>query len=120
MRTHLTLRKLGRSASALALVLTLAACGRDTDSRSIAATIVRGSAGFYPETITVDQEDNVIIRVGNGTDRQHGFAIEGYRIRRTVDPNQTLRVRFRASRAGTFKIFCQLHPTHQPATLRVQ
>ena len=45
---------------------------------------------------------------------------EGYGIRKTVDPNKTLRVKFRATRGGTFKIFCQLHPTHQTAVLQVQ
>jgi plastocyanin len=104
----------------LLLALTAAGCGSDTDRRAIAATLVSGRPGFYPDTVTVDKEDRVVLRVGNGTDREHGFSVEGYRIRRTVQPNQTLRLRFRASRAGTFKIFCQLHPTHQTATLIVR
>jgi nitrosocyanin len=108
------------TAATLVLALGAAACGSDTDKRAIAATFVNASPGFYPETVTVDKEDRVDLRVGNGTDRQHGFSIEGYRVRRTVEPNQSLRVRFRASRAGTFRIFCQLHPTHQPATLIVR
>ena len=106
--------------AAAALTLSLVGCGTSTDRRAIAASIVGGAAGFYPEDITVDKEDSVRLKVGNGTDRVHGFSIEGYRVRREVKPNETLDLRFKASRAGTFKIFCQLHPTHQPATLVVR
>jgi nitrosocyanin len=120
VRTDLNLlRTSGGVIAALALSLTLAACST-TERKPIAATFVGNGAGFVPEVTTVDKENTVIMRVGNGTDRPHGFTIEGYGIRRTVDPNQTVQVKFRASRAGTFKIFCQLHPTHQTATLRVQ
>ncbi len=107
-------------AAALLLAVATAACGKGTDRRAIAAALVEGQAGFYPQTVTVDKEDTVQLRVGNGTDRVHGFAIEGYRIRRTVEPNQSLRLEFTASRAGTYKIYCQLHPTHQTATLIVR
>jgi heme/copper-type cytochrome/quinol oxidase subunit 2 len=108
------------AAVAAAFALSLAACGSGTDRRAIAASLVGGSAGFYPEDITVDKEDTVLLKVGNGTDRVHGFSIEGYRVRREVQPNETLDVKLRAFRAGTFKIYCQLHPTHQPATLVVR
>ena len=117
---RLLCRRAPAVAPALVLALGTVACGSDTDRRAIAATLVSGQAGFYPATVTVDKEDTVILRVGNGTDRVHGFSIEGYRIARTVEPNQSLRLRFRASRAGTFRIFCQLHPTHQTATLIVR
>ena len=106
--------------AAAALVLSLVGCGTSTDRRAIAATLVSGAAGFSPEQITVDKRDTVRLKVGNGTDRVHGFSIEGYKIKREVKPNETLDIRFKASRAGTFKIYCQLHPTHQPATLIVQ
>ena len=113
-------RRRAAAVAAVALALGLAGCGTGTDRRAIAATIVSGSAGYFPDPIAVDKEDTVRLKVGNGTDRTHGFSIEGYRIRRTVDPNQTLDLRFKATRAGLFKIFCQLHPTHQTATLVVR
>ncbi len=103
-----------------AAALSLVGCGTGTDRRAIAASIVSGTAGFYPEDLTVDKKDTVRLKVGNGTDRTHGFSIEGYRIKREVQPNETLDVRFKASRGGTFKIYCQLHPTHQAATLIVR
>lgn len=102
------------------LALALTACGHATARRSIAATFVGNGAGFTPASLVGNKEDTMIVRVGNGTSAQHGFAIEGYRIRRVVDPNQTIEVKFRMSRAGTFRIYCQLHETHQPATLIVR
>lgn len=98
----------------------LTGCGAETVRRSIAATPIGAETGFSPERIVVNQEDKVVLRVGNGTTREHGFAIEGYRITRVVRPNETLQVRFRASRAGTFRIYCQLHQAHLSATLVVQ
>ena len=107
-------------AAAAALALSFAACGTGTDRRAISAASVAGGAGFNPEDVLVDKEDTVHLRVGNTTDRTHGFSIEGYRIQREVKPNETLDVRFKASRGGTFKIYCQLHPTHRTATLLVR
>ena len=92
----------------------------DTVHRSIAATPVSGAPGFFPTSIIVNQEDTVILKVGNGTSNEHGFSIEGYRIAKTVKPNETVEIKFKAKRGGTFKIFCQLHPAHQTATLIVQ
>jgi nitrosocyanin len=120
VRTELLRRRAVAVAAAAALALTTAACGRDTATRSIAAAVVDGAPGFTPQTITVDQEQPVVLRVGNGTDREHGFSIVGYRISEVVGPNQTVEIEFRATRGGTFKIYCQLHPAHQTATLIVR
>ena len=107
--------------AAATLAVATTACGTtDTVHRSIAATPVNAAPGFFPTSIVVNQEDTVILRVGNGTDREHGFTIEGYKRSTTVKPNETKEIKFKATRAGTFKIFCQLHPAHQTATLIVQ
>jgi heme/copper-type cytochrome/quinol oxidase subunit 2 len=121
VRTDLALsRKVGPLLAGLALALSLVACGTSTVHRTMAATFVGSGAGFFPTTITVDKKDEVVITVGNGTDKTHGFSIEGYPVHKTVDPNQTIQVKFKAKRQGTFKIYCQLHPTHQTAVLQVQ
>ena len=113
-------RRVAAVAAALALATMLGGCGKDTVRHSIAATLVNSAPGFAPDTITVNQEEHVILKVGNGTATTHGFSIEGYRVTRTVDPNQTIDVKFKANRQGTFRIYCQLHPAHQTATLIVQ
>ena len=116
-----TIRRKGTAlAGALALTLSLAACGSQTDRLTIDAATVGSAPGFSPDTLTVEKENSVRLRVGNDTAREHGFSIEGYRIERVVQPDQTVEVRFRASRGGTFKIYCQLHPTHQTGTLVVR
>ena len=105
----------------LGLALTLAGCGgHATLTRSIDAAQVSGGAGFDPVTIEVHKDDNVILDVGNATATTHGFSIEGYGIHDTVDPGTPIKVKFKARKPGTFKIFCQLHPAHQTATLIVQ
>lgn len=107
-------------AGAVALVLGVAGCASHTDRGTITATMVSGKAGFEPSAVTVHKGDKVDLTVGNSTDKTHGFDIEGYGIVRVVDPKAPpLHVRFTADKAGTFKIFCQLHPTHQPATFVV-
>ena len=108
-------------AAAVSLGLVLAGCGGNPDvRRQIAAANVGTGAGFEPATMTVHKDDVVRVAVGNTSTRVHGFSIEGYGIQREVEPNNGIQVRFRARKPGTFKIWCQLHETHQVATLIVQ
>jgi nitrosocyanin len=108
-------------AALVAVALVLSGCGGDpTARRQISAINVGSGAGFEPTTVTVDQNDNVRLSVGNSTTRVHGFSIEGYGIQREVEPNNGIEVRFKATKPGTFKIYCQLHETHQVATLVVR
>ena len=83
------------------------------------ATVGSG-AGFDPTEITVDKDDNVILTVGNTSNRVHGFSIEGYGIQRELEPSANQELKFKSSKPGTFKIWCQLHETHQIATLIVR
>ena len=112
------------TASAAALVLALVAtagCAGESERRTIAAAMVDGNPGFSPQTVTVHTGDKVDLIVSNATDRTHGFDIEGYGLEaRVVDPTlEPEHVKFTARRPGTFKIYCQLHPQHQTATLVV-
>ena len=107
-------------ASLLGLTLILSGCGGHPDvRRQIAVASGPSGAVFQPVTITVNKDDNVRLTVGNPTPNIHGFSIEGYGIRSEVPPGGFER-RFQATHPGTFKIFCQLHETHQVATLVVQ
>jgi heme/copper-type cytochrome/quinol oxidase subunit 2 len=102
------------------LLLVLTACSHSTQRRTMAIALVSGNPGFTPQTVTVDKENQVVVNVTNTLNAQHGFAIEGYRRVRVLEPGQSEEVRFRASRGGTFRIYCQLHPAHQTATLVVR
>jgi nitrous-oxide reductase len=62
----------------------------------------------------------VEIKVTNtAKDKPHGFSIDEYGKKETIDQGKTTTVKFKADKAGTFKVYCQLHPTHQPAQLTV-
>ena len=121
--TRLTRPRRRVAALLLPAVLSLAAagCGNDTTShRTIAAAKVEGGNGFSPTSISVHTGDKVDLRVSNRTATAHGFDIDGYGLKKwVIEPGQTQRIRFTARRAGTFRIFCHLHPKHQTATLRV-
>ena len=103
----------------LGLVLTGCTGGHPEVERQIAAANVGAGAGFEPTTITVNKDDNVILAVGNPTAGPHGFSIEGYGIQTEIPPGGS-EVKIRATHPGTFKIWCQLHETHQIATLVVR
>ncbi|MEA2844375.1 MAG: hypothetical protein QOJ69_2046 [Actinomycetota bacterium] len=114
-------RALLAAAAIVALGLGTAACGSGSETFSINA-VKNGDqpASYAPTTVTVDKSDDVTFKVGNQTTTQHGFSIEGYDVQEVVPPGQTVDVKITAGKGGTYKIYCQLHPTHQPATLVVQ
>ncbi|MFP5318828.1 MAG: cupredoxin domain-containing protein [Acidimicrobiia bacterium] len=107
-------------AAAVPLALILSACGQPTERDRIAIASVDNAPGFSPREVTVNQENEVRLRVTNSTSAEHGFSIEGYRRELVLRPGETREVEFKATRGGTFKIFCQLHPAHQTATLVVR
>ncbi len=108
-------------AGLLGLALVASGCGGhpDTERQISVATGAGGGAIYEPVTITVNKDDNVTLAVGNPTTRVHGFSIEGYGIQDEVPPGGYEK-KFQARHPGTFKIYCQLHETHQVATLVVQ
>ncbi|HEX7277016.1 MAG TPA: cupredoxin domain-containing protein [Acidimicrobiales bacterium] len=106
---------------AAAVAVGLSACGGTQHvDRDITAARIEGGAGFTPLSITVDKRNRVEIHVANSTDAVHGFSIEGYGVQEEVKPGEPLEVKFTATNAGTYKIYCQLHEAHQTATLIVR
>ena len=107
-------------ATVIGLALVLSGCGGSPESRR-QISVVSGSAGaaFEPKTVTVHKDDNVILAVGNPTAAVHGFSVEGYGIQTEIPPGGS-EVKIKATHPGTFKVYCQLHETHQIATLVVQ
>jgi heme/copper-type cytochrome/quinol oxidase subunit 2 len=119
------MRRVARAALSAALAAVVAggmsACGgSQTVDRAVYAAKVDGGAGFAPATITVDKRNRVELAVGNTTDVVHGFSIEGYGIQEEIQPGSPIDVEFTAIKAGTYKVYCQLHPAHQTATLIVR
>lgn len=70
-------------------------------------TAMRSS--FRPDIIRVKKGDTVVLHISN-TEKQkdatHGFAIPQYNIQVSIDPGETVTVRFVANRAGAFSHYC--------------
>jgi heme/copper-type cytochrome/quinol oxidase subunit 2 len=109
------------AAMAVISVVALAGCGGNhkTESYRVAITSANGVSGFSIGTITVTQGDKVDIRVDNMTDKAHGFSIDAFNIHRVVEPAKAQTVSFTPNKTGQFKVYCQLHPTHVPASMIV-
>src|SRR5438270_10713080 len=116
----MTLRRYFVVALAVPVALSVGACAKPTQHRTIAAAAVNGKAGFSPDVVRVKKGDKVSIRVGNTTDKTHGFTIANYGIQRTVDAGKPITVQFAATQPGRYEIYCQLHPAHQKASLLVR
>ena len=107
-------------ATLLGAALVLSGCGGHPDvKRQISVSSGPAGAVFEPKTITVNKDENVTLAIGNPTSSVHGFSIEGYGIQDEIPPGGAQK-KFQATHPGTFKIYCQLHETHQVATLVVR
>lgn len=116
-RSHVTL-----AAVALAGMAVLSGCGEDTktDRLSMDDGPVAGGNGISPERVETKTGTTMEIEVRNtANDKPHGFSIDEFKVGETIEQGQTKTVKFVASKAGTYRIYCQLHPTHNPAELVV-
>lgn len=107
---------------AVALLAVLSGCGEETktDKLSVDDGPVAGGSGFSPERLETKLGNNVEIEVENtAPDKQHGFSINEFKVGEVIDQGQVKTVKFTASKAGTYEIFCQLHPTHKKGQLVV-
>jgi plastocyanin len=114
-------RRIGALAAVIPLTLLLVGCAHSNDHVTMSSVSINGATGYSPTTIVASKKDNLIVTVANTTDKTHGFSIQGYkRIVKTVAPGKTLTIKISLTQAGTFKVYCQLHPAHGTATLIVQ
>src|SRR5205085_2588572 len=84
----------------LAVAAIVGGCASKTHVRAINAAAVNGAAGWSKSAIVVHKADKVRFKVGNSTEKQHGFSVEGYGIAETVDPGKTITVDLHADRKG--------------------
>lgn len=104
----------------LAAGLFFAGCGVKTTHKTIAAAKVNGGNGWKPSTpINVKEGDKVVLKVGNDTTETHGFSIDAFGVKQTVNPGKTINVKFTPTEKGTYVIYCQLHPKHMKSELIV-
>lgn len=113
-------RALPLLAPVLAGALLLSGCGVKTTHKALAAAPVSGGTGWKPSTaIRVKEGDKVVIKVGNDTKVTHGFSIDAFAVKQTVDPAKTINVKLTPTAKGTYVVYCQLHPAHKKTELIV-
>ena len=104
----------------LAVSLLLADCGVKTSHKTVSAAPVEGGTGWKPSTpIRVKEGEKVVIKVGNNTKVTHGFSIDAFGVKQTVDPGKTINVKITPTAKGTYVVYCQLHPAHKKTALIV-
>jgi len=110
------------AALALAATALLAGCGgpKTDHLKADDGPLQPSGNGITPANLTAHKGHKVQIVVTNtAKDKQHGFSIDELGVKEVVNQGTTTTVKFTADKAGTFKVYCQLHPTHQPAQLTV-
>ena len=112
-------RSVALASLALAAATLFAGCGDEkTDHLKADDGPIEGGAGITPAKLAAKKGREVQIQVTNtAKDKPHGFSIDEFEIKETIDQGKTTTVNFKADKAGTFKVYCQLHPTHKPAEL---
>jgi len=66
-------------------------------------------SNFRPDIVRVKKGDTVILHITNTEkirDATHGFAIPDYNIQMSIDPGETVTVKFVASKPGAFSYYC--------------
>ncbi len=95
-----------------------------TEAGTVALTIVniqtpQGAKVWVPESVFANKGDTVTLKLINKLDKEHGYQIEAFGIKKVVGPKASKTFSFRASKAGIFPIKCQLHKPHVAGQLVV-
>ena len=115
-------RSVALASLALAAATIFAGCGGEKTDHLKAddGPLPEGGNGITPVKLTAKKGREVQIQVTNtAKDKQHGFSIDDFGVKEVIDQGKTTTIKFKATKAGTFKVYCQLHPTHQPAELTI-
>ena len=114
-------RSVALASLTLAAATLLAGCGGEkTDHLKADDGPIEGGAGITPAKLAAKKGREVQIQVTNtAKDKQHGFSIDAFKVQEVIDQGRTTTVKFKADQAGTFKVYCQLHPAHKPSELVV-
>jgi nitrosocyanin len=106
---------------ALAATVLLAGCGgTKTDRLTAEDGPLASGNGITPVKLMAHKGREVEIKVTNtAQDKPHGFSIDAFKVAETIDQGRTTTVKFKADKAGTYRVYCQLHPAHGAAELIV-
>ncbi len=95
-----------------------------TEAGTVTLTIVniqtpQGAKVWVQESVFANKGDTVTLKLINKLDKEHGYQIEAFGIKKVVGPKASKTISFRASNAGIFPIKCQLHKPHVAGQLVV-
>lgn len=80
---------------------------RNGNKVTVYSTLVRSH--INPERITVNKGDEVTIYMTNlerAQDETHGFTVDNYNIHASLEPGETVEVKFKADLEGVFPYYC--------------
>ena len=83
-----------------------------TDMITLTNKLENGKKVWQPATATVKAGDKVEITLVNTLADPHGFEIKEFGQKVVLGPKETKTISFDATKSGTFKFDCQLHPAH--------
>jgi nitrous-oxide reductase len=77
--------------------------------KTVTAWMTAARSNFRPDIVRVKKGDTVVLHISNTEkirDATHGFAIPEYNVQLSIDPGETVTVRFVATKAGAFSFYC--------------
>ncbi|OGR88792.1 MAG: hypothetical protein A3A86_00530 [Elusimicrobia bacterium RIFCSPLOWO2_01_FULL_60_11] len=82
---------------------------------TVVAVEIEGAKFWLPNDLIVNKGDPIKLNLVNNIKSEpntHGYSIDEFGVKQVVARGETRTVVFTASKAGLFKIYCQMHPKH--------
>lgn len=73
---------------------------------------LEGSKIWLPGVLVLKRGEEVKLKLVNKHKDPHGFAVDELKLQAVVDGAATKEVAVTPARAGTFRLYCHLHPAH--------
>ena len=73
---------------------------------------LEGSRIWLPGVVILKRGEEVSVKLVNKHKDQHGFAADELGVQAVVDGAATKELTIKPTRAGTFRLYCHLHPAH--------
>ena len=87
-------------------------------------TAENGGGKIWEGEGTINTKDTVTIHVVNTLPAEHGFAIDTMKVKELLKPGEDKTITVKPEdideTVKEHKVYCQLHPKHAPATLKVK
>ena len=86
-------------------------------------TVEKDGAKAWEGGGTIDLKGPVTLKVKNTPTAEHGFAIDDMKVKEVIKPGEEKTITVPLENIGTmvleYRVYCQLHPKHVAATIKV-